>query len=48
MKAYFSPELKNITFETEEILGPSQVVVIPPSQGSDGEDETEIRPVIFN
>ena len=45
MKQYLSPELEWIRFSTEEVLGPSQVVVIPPSQGSDGEDETEFRPI---
>ena len=49
MKQYRSPELEWIHFTTEEVLGPSQqVVVIPPSQGSDGEDETELRPLIMN
>jgi hypothetical protein len=48
MKAYISPELKKFSFETEEVLGPSQVVVVPPSQGFDGEDETDVRPIIFN
>ena len=48
MKEYTSPEFEVIAFLTEEILGPSQVVVVPPAQGGDGEDETEIRPVILN
>lgn len=45
MKFYETPELNQIRFLTEDILDLSKVVVIPPSQSTPGEDETEPSPL---
>ncbi len=45
MKFYETPELKQIRFLTEDVLDFSKVVVVPPSQGNPGEDETEPSPL---